>query len=82
MMPRTLLWSEDGWGLWKHNISNEHVWHDRGSWGVYMLFHRCGRDRGGRASKTYDGEYMCVRCAHRAPDGAVGLLEMMNWDEE
>ncbi len=80
MKPRTLLWSEDGWGLWRHNISA----YDLGGWGRYMLFHHCGAERNHRASNRVNGKYMgkyvCVRCEVVAPDGAVGLLEMMNWD--
>ena len=76
MIPRTLVWFEGGWGLWKHNISKA----DRGSWGEYMLFHHCGAERNHRAARRPCGSYVCVRCEHVALDGAIALLEMMNWD--
>ena len=76
MKLRTKIWSEAPWAIWCHNIPK----FDRGSWGKYMMFHICSLTGDNRVEKTYNGDYMCVRCAHRAPGGAVALLEMMNWD--
>lgn len=57
---------------------------DRGTWGKYMLFHSCGFEDHPehRVDKRYDGSHCCVVCDHEAPDGAVALLELMNWEEE
>ncbi len=77
---KTTVWSEGDWGLWRHNTMKS----DRGTWEKYMLFHTCG-DKAHperRVAKQSDESYMCVVCCHRAPNGAVAVLELMNWEEE
>ena len=76
MKHRTILWSEGGWGLWEHEIPKI----DRGSWGKYMLFHDCGIERDHRV-RTCGDKMVCVRCVEHAPDGAIALLKLMNWDD-
>lgn len=77
---KTTVWSEGDWGLWRHNGMKS----DRGSWGKYMLFHTCGDKRHPehRVANYNIFPYLCVVCSEQAPDGAVAILEMMNWEDE
>ncbi len=79
---KTTVWTEGDWGLWRHNTMKS----DRGSWGKYMLFHNCSGTEGNynehRVAKDYNETYGCAVCMRQAPDGAVAILELMNWEEE
>ena len=76
MNLKTTVWSEGDWGLWRHDISESNI----GIWGKYMLFHNHYLYNH-RVKHRYDGTYTCLYCDHEAPNGAVALLKLMNWED-
>ena len=76
-LTRKKLWDFDGWGLWQWKIDEAAPIISR----EYTLFHACSIEqnhRGIRNEAEGDSVY-CVRCLKTAPDGAVAVLELMNW---
>ena len=45
----------------------------------YIMRHRCGIERDHYVRKAANG-WLCVRCTEHAPDGMIGVYEMMNWE--
>ena len=81
---RKKIWNFENWCLWRWR--GDMV--DRGFLGnsEYSLFHECGasvsqsRDHRVATSDENGGQKYCVRCLKNAPDGAVAVLELMNWE--
>ena len=79
---RNKIWDFEKWCLyrWRGDMI------DRGFQGKteYSLFHDCGPNDSSSSrvatSASDGGQKYCVRCLKNAPDGAVAVRELMNWE--
>ena len=81
-IKRRLVFEDDGWCIYKWDDRKDYVWSCK-----FTMWHKCGIEQDHGVKRRYDKTnnltgHMCVRCNVPAPDGLVGLYEMLNWKEQ
>ena len=74
---RRLIFEDDGWCIYKWDDAVNYQWSFK-----YTMWHKCGVEKNHAVRERYQGNFMCARCDVAAPDGLVGLFEMLNWKEQ
>ena len=75
---RRLIFEDDGWCIYKWDDRDDYDWSVR-----FTLWHKCGIEQDHAVKqRSRDSSHVCMRCDIVAPDGLVGLYEMLNWTEQ
>jgi len=75
-LRRRLIFEDDGWCIYRWDDRTDYQWGTK-----FSMWHKCGIEKDHAVRERHDTSYMCVRCDVPAPDGLVGLYEMLNWKE-
>lgn len=74
---RRLIFEDDGWCIYRWEDRIDYTWSC-----LFTLWHKCGMEQDHAVRERFNEVYACVRCNVPAPDGLVGLYEMLNWKEQ